>query len=519
MVTKMEKELTLREKICQTVIVKADPEEHIKQFGSIENFMKQYPVGGLFVGGEICPYNKDLNNSYNVAAEYQKYSKVPLIICIDGENGAEGIVDDGFMLPPFLCLGAANDKQLAYDYGKAIAQQAVSEGINWTFAPVADLCINHQNLVINGRSMGDDVNRVATLYRELVRGYKENGLLTTAKHFPGDGVDYRNQHIVRTVNSLSKKEWEETSGKMFKVAIEAGVDAIMPGHISCPALQNDAVDGIYPPATLSYDLITKVLKGEMGFEGVVVSDALDMGGFLRWIYEQDEAEVKCFEIGVDMLLWPQLRTIDNIEKKLLNGEIPMERLEDAYSRIMKMKNKISKRPKVPDAVEFAKKTAEALAQKGTCVLRNSGLPIDKNKVKKIRLVGVSTKDIKKELGILKEEMEKRGAEVEVLESWCNYHADFSSVNKDYDLLIFAYMLEKDIPDPVGEPAVTIHTSLVFDRDKTIIASFTSPYILNTYCETAKNYINSYSDETSLRTFVKGIYGETELTGTPSVKII
>lgn len=510
-------ELTLREKICQAVIVRAEPEKHIKEFGSIENFMKQYPVGGIFIGSEICPFNEELKVRYNLAEEYQKYSKIPLLVCMDGERGVT--VADSVMLPSQLSIGAANDKQLAYDYGKAIAQESSGIGVNWTFAPVGDLCKNQLNLIVNGRCIADNAELGAPLYKEMIRGYKENGLLTTAKHFPGDGVDYRNQHITKSANTLSKEEWWAESGKMFQAAIDAGVDSVMVGHISAPAVQNDVVDGSYPPASLSYDLVTKVLKGEMGFEGVVVSDALDMGGFLRWIYEQDEAEVKCFEIGVDMLLWPQLRTVEHIEKAVMNGKIPMERVEDAFSRIMKMKEKIKIRKPVTDANEFARKTAEKLAQKGTCLIRNSLIPIDKNKMKKIRLVGISTVDSAKQLEILKDEFEKHGAEVEVMDKWCNYHADFATVNKDYDLLVYAYMLSQDVPNPIGAPAVTIHTSMVFDREKTIVASFTSPYILRQYCEVAPTYVNGYNDEISLRTFVKGVYGECEFEGTPPVDVM
>ena len=510
-------ELTLREKICQTIIVRAEPEKHIKEFGNIENFIKQYPVGGIFVGSEICPFNEELQIRYNIAEEYQKYSKIPLLVCMDGECGSS--VTGGTRLPSQVAIGASNDKQLAYDYGKAIAQESMGFGINWTFAPVGDLIKKQLNLIVNGRCIADNAELAAPLYAELIRGYRENGLLTTAKHFPGDGIDYRNQHITKSENSLSAEEWWKESGRMFQTAIDAGVDSVMIGHISAPALQNDAIEGSYPPASLSYDLVTKVLKNEMGFEGVVVSDALDMGGFLRWFYEQDEAEVKCFEIGVDMLLWPQMRTIDNIEKAVLEGKIPMERVEDAFSRIMKMKEKIPEKKEVPDCHEFAKATAEKLAEKGTCLIRNTLIPIDKNKIKKIRIVGISTEDRTKQMEILKDEFEKHGAEVEVLEKWCNYHADFSTVNKDYDLVVYAYMLSQDVPNPIGSPAVTIHTSMVFDREKTIVASFTSPYILKQYCEVAPTYINGYMDEISLRTFVRGVYGECEFGGTPSVDVM
>ncbi len=510
-------DISLREKICQSVIVKARPEEHIKKFGSIENFMKKYPVGGIFVGPEVIAYNEK-TNAENVAEEYEKYSKIPLLVCMDGEAGMSRIVKDAVELPPLMAVGSAGDKRLAYDYAKAIAYDAATLGINWTFAPVSDLNINPLNLIVNTRSLGDNEKAASELLEVLIRGYQENGLLATAKHFPGDGIDYRNQHIVKSENSLSREEWFEKSGKMFRRAIDSGVAAIMAGHISAPALQNDDIDGCYPPATLSYDLITKFLKKEMGFSGVVVSDALDMGGFLRWEYEQEEAEVKCYEIGIDMLLWPQLYTVENIVKAVENGKIPMSRVDDAYERVMRMKDKICKTEKTHER-GFSERVAKELATKAAYMLKNKLIPIDKNKYRKIRIVGIATDDRKfKKLDILKEEFEKRGAEVEVMRNNGVYHVDFKELDKNYDLLIYAYMLNADTPNPTGEAAVTIHNSLVYDADKTIIASFGSPYIFKQYCENAKTYINSYDNEASLRAFVAGIYGECVFSGKASVKI-
>jgi beta-N-acetylhexosaminidase len=512
-------DLSLREKICQCIIIRTDPELHRKQYGSIENFLKKYPVGGIFVGNEVCPYNEQMDIKNSIIEEYQKYSKIPLLVCMDGENGVSG--EGTHSMPSPLCIGASDNEDLAYRYSATIAKETAGSGINWTFAPVVDLSINPLNLLVTQRVLGDDADKVAHLLPSFIKGYQENGLLCTAKHFPGDGVDYRNQHIVKSENSLSRDEWFKQSGKMFKTAIDAGVDAIMAGHISAPAFQGDAVDGMYPPATLSYDLITKLLKETLGFKGVVVSDALDMGGFLRWIYEQDEAEIKCFEAGCDMLLWPQLRVVDNIEERIKSGKIPMSRLDDALSRILSMKSKIKETSMHKTTYEYAEKTVSDLAQKGTYLLKNNIIPINADTCKKVRIVGIATnlQEEKKMLEILKDEFEKHGAKAETMEDWCNYHADFDTVNKDYDLLIYAYLLEPDVPNPIGRPAVTIHNSLVFDREKTIIASFSSPYVFRQYCETAKTYVNSYKNEESLRTFVRGVYGECEFSGNPSVKVL
>ena len=224
--------LSVREKICQTIIIRIDPATHKKKYGSIENFLREYPVGGIFVGSEVCPYNKQMEVKNSVIEEYQKYSKIPLLVCMDGENGVTG--EGTHRMPSPLCIGAADDEDLAYRYAATIAKETAGSGINWTFAPVVDLSINPLNLLITQRALGDDAERVAHLLPAYIKGYQDNGLLCTAKHFPGDGVDYRNQHIVKSENSLSREEWFRQSGKMFQTAIDAGVDAIMVGHISAP---------------------------------------------------------------------------------------------------------------------------------------------------------------------------------------------------------------------------------------------------------------------------------------------
>lgn len=512
-------EFTLYEKICQSLIIKANPEKHIKIFGSIENFMKEYPIGGLFVGGEICPYSEDKKARESIITQYAKYSKTPLLVCMDGEEGVYSSVEGATHLPPLLSVGAADDPELAYRYSSVIASEIAGIGVNWTFAPVTDLAVNPQSLIMGNRVLGDDADKAAPLLKEVIRGYHDNGLLCTAKHFPGDGVDFRNQHIVKSENTLSKEEWYRTYGKMFKTAIDEGIDAVMVGHISAPAFQNDSVDGAYPPGTLSSDIVTKLLKHELGFGGVVVSDAMDMGGFLRWIYEQDEAEIKCFEAGVDMLLWPQLRVAKHIEERVKNGEIPMSRVEDAFDRIMRLKKKIRTTELRRNSFEYGRETAQLLAERGSCLLRNAHIPLDPEKYKRVRIVGIATESEleKKTLEIIREEFAKRGAEVEVYTEWCNWGADHSTLDRNYDLILYVFMLPTDIPSPWGLPAVTIHTSMSFDLDKTVVVSLTSQHILKQYCECAKTYINTYINEISVRNLVRGLYGETQFTGKPPVK--
>src|SRR5690606_16334650 len=146
----------------------------------------------------------------------------------------------------------------------------------------------------------------------------------------------RDQHLVTTCNSLPWEEWMATYGAIFRAIIDSGVASIMTGHITLPAYQKERMDGGYLPATLSYELTTSLLKEQLGFQGVVVSDALIMGGFSGW-YEPTRAELECFKAGTDVLLWPSLDYFDNMEKAIERGEISMERLDDAVSRVWAMK--------------------------------------------------------------------------------------------------------------------------------------------------------------------------------------
>ena len=516
-------DLTIREKIAQSVMVKADPELHKKKYGSIKAYLEKYPVGGIFVGGEIIKETKcDGQALKKIIEEYQSCSNIPLLVAADGESGLGHAVSSFVDLPPQMCLGATKSSELAYKYGSVCGRCGMEIGINMTFAPVSDLNINKHNLITNVRSITDDVNLGTKLLPHIIKGIQDCGMLATSKHFPGDGIDYRDQHIVGSKNSLSKEEWYKLSGAMFKCAIESDVAAIMAGHISLPAFQT-AYNGNYAPATLSKELIVDLLKGELGFKGLVVTDALNMGGFGRWYYDPDEAEVKAYEFGNDMLLWPDEGVIDRILKCYEAGEIPESRINDAFSRVMAAKNRVGQSPynNSDENRSFSVETAKELAEKGTCVIKNeiNLLPLGKN-VKKIKLICISPVDAMAEkLKKLKSELEKQGVSVDMSVNRDMYKdAFFEGVDRDYDVLIYALAADSRDPNFMGKAAVALLSSLLYDIDKTIIACFGSPYYCYEFFPTAHTYINSYFNDYAIESFAKGIFGKCELSGETPVKL-
>lgn len=403
----IKKELSLREKILQTVVIRVNKDQFVSE-----------KVGGAFFFGEIITEADDmgLEAARNTLSQYIENADIPLLLVSDFENGCGSMLKGLTPLPYLMSLGAANDEQLAYDYGKATAIEAKLVGANWSFSPVCDLNLNQRNPLINVRGLTDDVKLAASLLPQIISGMQDNGLAACAKHFPGDGLDYRDQHIVTTNNTLSVEEWKRLSGKVFEQAIDAGVYSIMAGHIAFPAYQK-----VRLPATLSYELITKLLKEEMGYKGVVVTDALNMGGFHGWYPSREEAEIEAFKAGCDVMLWPTKSYVDNMEKAIREGHISMERLDDAVTRILNMKKNLGlfeSRECVRKLTEeeqcFVKETQRKVAERSITLIRDEGnlLPITKEKYDKIVVVPVTHHlPALEEARLLCEELKERGFDV------------------------------------------------------------------------------------------------------------
>ncbi len=527
------KKLSLREKIGQTLIHMPNPEEEINLHGSLEKFMEKNPVGGMF------SLNRDGENyTYKLLDRYKKYlkaSKIPLFHIDDMESGAGCNIQDLTALPHLMALGATGSEDIAYNYGKATAIEARCAGVTWVFAPVVDLPLNPLNPTTTHRAVGDDPEMVVRIVSQIIKGMQDHGLAATLKHFPGDGIDYRDQHLLTSCNSLSMDEWWKYSGRAFQGCIDAGAYAIMPGHISLPAYQKEKIEGLYPPATLSRELLTNLLKEEMDFKGVIVSDALVMSGF-KGYFSDEQADIEAFKAGCDVMLWTTPNYINNMEKAVLSGEVAMERLDDAVSRIWDLKNKLglfdSSFPDMealtPEITDFARKTAIELAENSITLLRDKKnlLPLDKGKHKKILLAGVAPYQSKfEDLVVFKEELEKRGAEV-TFQKNVRFETDLKytdTLSEKYDLIIFA--IHRHAHHPIGpmsftgDEAESIWAVNSLDRNKTIVVSLGNPHFYNEYFEGVHVYINAYSHvDFSQKALVKALYGEIPFRGKSPVNL-
>lgn len=506
--------LTLEEKILQTKVALMERGKPLTE-----------KVGAAFFFGQIITEADDagLEELREHVHQVIDVSDIPPLITSDFENGCGSMIKGLTELPYLMGLGAADDERLAYDYGAATALEARSIGANWSYSPVADLNLNRRNPLVNVRAVGDDPDAACRLLTQVVKGMQDHGLAACAKHFPGDGLDWRDQHIVTTANPLSAEAWREKSGRVFRALIDAGVDSIMAGHITLAGLQRerDAEFGLPYPATLSRELLTDLLKKEMGFSGVVVSDSLSMGGIGGWYATREETEIAAFKAGCDMLLWPTEHYVENMKRAIQSGEIPMERLDDAVTRILALKEKLGLfspdhavfRPLSPEEAAFVKRTQERAAQKSVTLVRNSGglLPIDRDKVKRILVVPVIDHPPAYDLAArLSEQIAARGVEVV-------YEPDapawrLPGMIEQSDMTIFAMFSRPFRPigflDYYDKAANNLLCSLTFGREKTVGVSFGSPYFFRQYFERARCFVNAYSMlACSVDAFVAAAFGE------------
>ena len=503
--------LTIRQKAQQTAVLRIRKDQFYAD-----------QVGAAFFFGEIITEASDLGleNGRKLLERYENNAEIPMLITSDFENGCGSMLKGLTIMPYMMSLGAANDEQLAYDYGKATALEARSVGANWTFSPVSDLNTNLRNPLVNVRGLTDDPDLACRLLPQIVRGMQEHGLAACAKHFPGDGVDWRDQHIVTTVNSLSMDAWKQQHGRVFKTLIDAGVYSIMAGHISLPAYQKERVEGMALPATLSRELITDLLKGEMGFDGVVVTDAMDMGGFNGFYPTLHQTEIESFKAGCDMLLWPTPEYVDNLVAAVESGEVPMERLDDAVARILRMKEKLglfdhpSFRPVSDDEKAFVRGVSRRTADQSLTLLRDEMhlFPMSPQTRRRIAVVPVTHhQPAMAESTLLCQLLTQRGFDVTEYPDGIR-----DDQQDDYDLILYALFSRPFRPmgflDFMAGEAAKVQRALQAGREKTLIVSFGSPYFAEQYFERAKTVVNAYSMlSPSVEAFVRAACGEVAFT--------
>lgn len=328
--------MDLDEKIGQLfVILKAVPGVDENR---IREMLTESHQGGLrWQGG-------DMPTVYNQNTTFQRLSKIPLLIAANCDDGGNGCLKEGTFVATAAECGAGEGTENAYHLGLVAGREATAIGCNWMFNPVVDIYKNWRNTIVNTRAFSSDAEKVLSNARAYIRGVKDANpnMACTAKHFPGDGVEELDQHLALGVNTMEPEEWEASFGKVYRALIREGLEAVMVGHIALPAMSRKLRPGIEEskimPATLAPELLTDLLREDMGFNGVIITDATHMVGMTA-MAKRSEAIPGAIAAGCDMVLFANDVTEDIgfVKAALADGRLTEQRIDEAVRRILAMK--------------------------------------------------------------------------------------------------------------------------------------------------------------------------------------
>jgi beta-N-acetylhexosaminidase len=307
--------------------------------GYLRGVIEKYNFGGVMLRSDKAVVNQQAINTL------QEFARIPLLISANLEDGGNGIVEEGTYMGRQMLIAATGDVNKAYQLGKICGKEGKAVGVNWSFSPVVDIDNNFRNPITNVRTFGSDPETVLEMGREYIKGLTEEGIVPTIKHFPGDGVDERDQHLLTSVNYLSINEWEKGFGKVYRSLIGDGVKTLMVGHIAMPAMEeyfDQETCNKVIPATLSKNITTGYLRGELGFNGLITTDASPMVGFTS-VSKRETAVPQAIENGCDMFLFTKdlEEDIYYMKKGLAEGLLSQQRLDEAVTRILALKASMS----------------------------------------------------------------------------------------------------------------------------------------------------------------------------------
>lgn len=444
--------MTLEEKLGQLFVpvgYSGDPEV-------LDNTMLRLHVGGIMYR---CGDAEEMQATHRYL---QENSKIPLLIGANLEDGGIGIAVNGTAFGKQMQAAATDDPENGYRLGKISCSEGAAVGCNWAFAPVVDIDRNWRNPITNVRTYGNDPERVLAFGRQYMKAAKEENVLVAIKHFPGDGCDEVDQHILTSVNDLSVGEWDASYGKIYKTLIDEGAQTVMVGHIAQPAYQN-YYNPRHPkklmPATLSPELLKNLLREKLGFNGLIVSDATPMVGF-SCAMERSRAVPYAIEAGCDMFLFNKVleEDFEYMKKGYEDGILSEQRLDEALTRILATKASLGLHKKKPEEIvpdlsalsilrnEEHVLWAKECADKSVTLVKDTqnNLPISPEKTKKVLLEILGDCDSNERiLEDFRSRLVSEGFEVELYEkeSFETAQFDVEVFKAKYDLVIYIANVE------------------------------------------------------------------------------
>lgn len=530
--------MTLDQKLGQMLMVyvwgRFTP-KHNPQFERLINWAAEGKIGGLLLEARRSPRGVELSQVYPTAAllnGLQRAAKIPLLVSADFETGTAMRLSEGTSLPHAMAIAATGNPRDAYAAGKITAIEARAAGVHWIFAPVADVNSNPANPIINIRSFGENPDAVARLVAEFIRGAQDHDAIATAKHFPGHGDTGVDSHIGLPVIAADRKRLRQTEFVPFRAAIAAGAGSIMTGHLVVPALEPNR----QLPATLSPNIIDRLLRREMGFRGLVITDALDMAG-VTMLYPPDQVAELAVHAGVDVLLIPPSpeAALESLRDAVRDGRLPISIIDAAVSRILEAKarlglfaerqidlNRLNQGFGQP---EFARESLD-IADRGVTLLRDEArlLPLDATRPMRALLVAISADPDPIPGAVLEEEIRHRVDSLAVCRADTTFHPAQTvelPPATSYDLAIVALYVR--VADRKGTVALPAQEKALVERvlksgKPAVIASFGSPYLITNFPE-APTWIAAFSTQpVASRAMGRAIFGQVGIGGKLPVSV-
>ena len=541
------KSMTLREKLGQLLIVRMsdllmDADSSYTKLRAPEEaaqIMEKNQFGGIWLHGalEVNHINQIYRENIHFTPdslktwyeEVRKNVKIPVIAAADafGPETAEGYS----VYPEGLAVGASSDANSAFELGQCVARELGYAGLDWLWGPIGD----HYGR----RTFGVDrpfSNKADDLIRcniDYIKGIHSMNMAATVKHFPGvDPRETRDSHIVTTFIKTSMEEWKQDQGRIFQEIIDAGVDAVMSVATAFPAADDTMVDGRYLPGGLSYNILTKLLKEEMGFQGVVITDDVNMGGFTSF-YSGGRLYAEFIKAGHDMLLGVRADAVDLLEKEVEKGTVSMERIDDAVRRVLMLKKKVGlfdrgyRQPDytIQEAVAQTEKMTRKLAENSLTLVRdrNNRLPFNKEEVKRVAIVCYTHGEfVFEQLNAMKEEFEAHGAEV-TMKRRLNSFEEAKEVADTCDLIIYVGHIAMHCPKGAlsfyGDEFWALRHAFVYGAEKSVGYATGYPHIHYDFMDDAQIFVNAYTTAGAMqKAFVQGLYGEIPFVGKTPVEL-
>ncbi len=519
--------MTLYEKCAQMImapVYRSYMDTSSVDYDSTVALVRDYKIGGLIM------FQGELKEEIEFISKLQTLSDIPLLIASDYERGLGTRIDDALEFPHAMSLGATLNSNYAYEMGKAIAQESRLIGVYQNFAPVADINNNELNPVINVRSFSESKYTVSEFASAFILGSKHGRVIATAKHFPGHGNTETDSHTELPMIKGDRSYLFDNELYPFINAIDAGVQSIMIGHLLIPALDT-------LPATLSKKIVTNLLQNELGFDGLIVTDAMNMEAINKY-YGEEEATVSAVKAGNDIILMPPdpLLALNTIYNAVLSNEITEERINRSVRKILAAKRWLKiNRPADVDAEAIIdllnklphKQLAQLIADESVTLLKNDAgvLPFDPAKYKNITCVTVTDGAGNETATVFQDMLIRRLGNVETYlvtrkTKKRGYKKIIASI-KNSDLILLPVFLEVSLNngnEKLRKEQISFIKKIIKQRAPVVIISLKNPYLIS-QLPTARTYLNAYSyANVSQKAALKALLGEIDIKGKLPVSI-